>query len=349
MTQRRTGEADLAWCYDAVTDVSRTFAITIAELEEPMARDICVGYLVCRVADTVEDDARIPAAEKASLLRTFEDVLDPETAADVADFQAAVGGWIPDDPGDDWQVVANADRVLATFRDLDAETRELIRPPVRELVAGMAEFVDRYADDGGLRLRTVEELEEYCWYAAGTVGDLVTNLVTQDADPETAARLEAHARDFGLLLQLVNVAKDVGTDYAEENNVYLPAEWLAEADLTAADIGDQSRADRLGTVVERVTAHAATYLDGAQTWLEAMPEHRGNTLSAWAIPFLLAVGTIRELERRPADAVREGNVKVSRAEVSAVMHAFADGASADDIGRLRQRMRERPLDEYEEI
>ena len=346
MTQRSTGDADLAWCYDAVTEVSRTFAITIAELDEPMARDICVGYLVCRVADTVEDDARIPATEKARLLRKYDRVLDPDSDTTTAEFDAAVTEWVPADPDADWRVVTQAPRVLATFQALDDETRERIRPPVRELVVGMAEFVERYAEEGGLRIRTIEELEEYCWYAAGTVGDLVTNLVAQDAGQSVVERLEANARDFGLLLQLVNVAKDVGTDYAEENNVYLPEAWLEEAGVDAGDIDDPDAVDGLATVVERLTAHAERYLDGAQAWLEAMPEHRGNTLSAWAIPFLLAVGTLRELERRPADPIEQGNVKVSRAEVQAVMRRFGQGATADDLGRLRERIRQRPLHEW---
>ncbi len=346
MTQRSTADADIEWCYRAVTEVSRTFAITIAELDEPMARDICIGYLVCRVADTIEDDGRIPPAEKTQLLRTYDRVLDPDSDTDGADFDAAIAEWVPTEPDADWRVVGQAPRVIATFQSLDAETRERIRPPVRELVDGMATFVDRYADEGGLRIRTIDELEEYCWYAAGTVGDLVTNLVAQDATPTVVDRLEANARAFGLLLQLVNVAKDVGTDYAEENNVYLPEAWLEDADVTAADIDDPEASGRLATVVERLTAHAETYLDGAQAWLEVMPEHRGNTLSAWAIPFLLAVGTIRELKRRPADPIETGNVKVSRAEVQAVMSQFADGATADDLASLRERIRQRPLDEW---
>jgi len=338
---------DIAWCYDAVTEVSRTFAITVAELEEPMAREVCVGYLVCRVADTVEDDRRIPAAEKAALLRAYDAALAPDAGPDAAErSRAAAEESAPADPGPDWRVVAEAPRVLRSFRGLEAGARRCIRPPTRALVGGMADFVDRYAADGGLRIRTVGELEEYCEYVAGTVGDLVTNLLARDAPGRVVARLEEHARSFGLLLQLVNVAKDVGTDYAEENNVYLPAEWLAQAGVTADDLGDPDAAERVAPVVERVTARAASYLDGAQAWLEAMPEPRGNTLSAWAIPFLLAVGTIRELERRPTDPVRRGNVKIPRAEVEAVMARFEAGTTAADLGRLRERMRERPLHEW---
>ena len=102
----------------------------------------------------------------------------------------------------------------------------------------------------------------------------------------------------------------------------------------------------VATVLERVTARAETYLDDAQSWLEAMPEHRGNRLSAWAIPFLLAVGTIRELKERPADPIRTGDVKVSRAEVQAIMNQFEDDATGDDIGELRDRLRRRPLHEW---
>ena len=218
--------------------------------------------------------------------------------------------------------------------------------PVREMVGGMATFVDRYADEPGLRIQTAAELEEYCQYAAGTVGTLVTSLVATEADAPTAERLHETARSFGLLLQLVNVAKDAGGDYTEEGNVYLPAAWLEAAGVTPADLGDPAAAERVAPVIERVTACAETYLDDAQAWLEAMPEDRGNRLSAWATPYLLAVGTIRELVRRPADAVREGDVKVDRAEVGAVLSAFEAGATAADLGDLRARVRERPLQEY---
>jgi farnesyl-diphosphate farnesyltransferase len=346
MTPHSRHESNLAWCYDAVQDVSRTFAITIAELNEPMARDICVGYLVCRVADTIEDDDRIPPAAKATLLRDYRHALDTDDEADAAAFQTAAGEWVPADANADWQVVGNADRVLSTFRNLDRNARERIRPPVRELVDGMAMFVDRYAEEGGLRIQTIDELEEYCWYAAGTVGTLVTNLVSQDADPEVADQLAENARAFSLLLQLVNVAKDVAVDYEEENNVYLPEAWLNDAGVTAADIGAGRSVDALASVVKRVTDHATGYLDGAQAWLEAMPERRGNTLAAWAVPYLLAVGTIRELMARPRDVISEGGVKISREEVHAVIGQFATGAGAEDVGRLREQIAERPLPEW---
>jgi farnesyl-diphosphate farnesyltransferase len=337
--------ADLEWCYDAVEDVSRTFALTVAELREPMSRDICIGYLLCRVADTVEDAGHIPPGEKHALLQCYGHALDPESEETVGAFRARVAEWIPEDPDDDWTVVAESPRIVRTFEALEPAAKRAIRPPVQELVSGMAMFVERYADDGGLRLHTLEELEEYCWYAAGTVGTLVTGLLSRNVDPSVRETLHNNARSFALLLQLVNVAKDVAIDYEEENNVYLPREFLEDHELATEDITDPEKGDAFGPVIQRVVDRAEGYLDGAQRWLEAMPEIRGNTLSAWAIPFLLAVGTIRELEERPEDVIREGDVKVTRPEVYAVMNAF--GSEEDpSLADLRAKVRRQPLHEH---
>lgn len=341
-TERRA-DGDIDWCFEAVEGVSRTFAITIDVLEEPMASYICVGYLLCRVADTVEDASHIPPEEQARLLRQYDRALAADDSTSIEAFRDAVEPWLPDDPDADWDVVANSPRVVASFRSLGEDAQSAIYPPVSELVRGMAEFVERYADDGGLRIRTIDELEEYCWYAAGTVGELITNLVAQDVDDRRAEILRANARGFALVLQLVNVAKDVSDDFREENNVYLPASWLRERGVRPANVTAPENETAVAGVIRRVTKHARGYMDDAQRYLEVLPESKGNTLEAWAIPFLLAVGTSRELLERPEDVIREGGVKVSRGEVMALIHLFqSDEVERDKIGELRARMEEEP-------
>ncbi|QFU83227.1 phytoene/squalene synthase family protein [Natronorubrum aibiense] len=338
-----TTDADLEWCYDAVHGVSRTFSITIDRLEEPMARHICIGYLLCRVADTIEDAGHIPPDAQTELLTTYDQLLDPETDQSVSAFMNDLEPWIPDERTDDWDVVAETPRVLRTFESLDEEPREIMREPVRELVDGMAMFTDRYADEGGLRLQTLEELEEYCWYAAGTVGTLITGLVARGASQKRATELRENARSFALLLQLVNIAKDVESDYHDENNVYLPAEWLEAEDVDVEQVTDADNHGGVTNVIKRVTNRAETYLDDAHRYLEVVPETHGNRLSAWAIPYLLAVGTMRELRERPEDVVREGDVKVSRSEVYALLQTFEDDVSRSTLADLRKEMAEKPL------
>jgi farnesyl-diphosphate farnesyltransferase len=207
----------------------------------------------------------------------------------------------------------------------------------------MAMFVERHADTGGLRIRTREELEEYCYYAAGTVGNLITDLVTRgDISRERRDRLHETAESFGLLLQFVNIAKDVHDDYATENNVYLPAEWLEEEGVSQDEVIEPRNESRVARVVRRTASNATALLDDAQRYLEAVPTTDGNTLAAWAIPFLLAVGTLRELRDDPAAAVTGRGVKVSRQEVFAIVAAMRGSDRRDALGELRETIANTP-------
>ena len=339
-----TVEPDLAWCHEAVQGVSRTFALTVDVLDEPMASQICLGYLLCRVADTVEDAGHIPPDEQADVLRTYRHAIDPNEDVSIDRFRTEIDEWVPEPErrNDDWEVVAESPTILATFEELDPEVREAIVPPVVEMVDGMAMFVDRHADEGGLRIDDRDELEQYCYYAAGTVGNLITNLLTQgDVAEERARRLRDTAEEFGLLLQLVNVSKDVYDDYTEENNVYLPAEWLEAEGVDQEEIIAPENRESSARVVDRTADHARSFLDDAQAYLETMPLSHGNTMEAWTVPYLLAVGTLRELRSRPEDALTETGVKISRQEVFSVMSVASD-AGRDSLADLRETIARMP-------
>ena len=72
-----------------------------------------------------------------------------------------------------------------------------------------------------------------------------------------------------------------------------------------------------------------------------MPLRHGNTMAAWGVPFLLAVGTLRELTARPEDALTERGVKISRQEVFAVMDAMRTGGK-DSLSELRETISRQP-------
>jgi len=337
-------EPDIAWCHEAVQDVSRTFALTVDVLEEPMSSHICLGYLLCRVADTIEDAGHVSPESQVKLLRTFDAALDPASNGTMNEFRAAVDGWLPSsaDRSADWSVVAQSPTIWATFTNQPESVQTAVIPLVREMVDGMTMFVERYADTGGLRINDRSELEQYCYYAAGTVGRLITNLLTRgNVSQKRARRLYDNADEFGLLLQLVNVSKDVYDDYTEENNVYLPAEWLAEEGVDQESILRADNREPVANVVERAASYAGTFLDDAQAYMEAMPLTHGNTMAAWSIPYLLSVGTIRELNTRPEDVLTESGVKISRREVIAVMEA-ASTADRNAIAELRETIAHKP-------
>ena len=151
----------------------------------------------------------------------------------------------------DFDLCANSDAVFRCFREFDADRRAAIRPAVMEMSRGMREYSLHADAHGKLRLQSLQELERYCHYVAGTVGKLLTSLFELQVPglPEhVRAQLRARAISFGLALQFVNIVKDVAEDFPR-GDCFLPAELAAEHNISLDDILDpEQREAALGVV-----------------------------------------------------------------------------------------------------
>ena len=329
--QQATLADDRNWAFEAVQSVSRTFALSVELLDEPMTEWVCTGYLLCRTADTIEDEPTIPMQRRAELLDTFDAMLAEDDDTTVEEFLAAVEPETPADGGDDWDVLGQTDRIVRLWASFPDPVQDGMRSITREMATGMADILRRHQDSDGLRLETLDELEEYCWYVAGTVGQLFMNLQAAQADPDDPSPDPEDAR----------------ADGEEENNVYLPGEWLAEEDLDHEDVPEPEHSTAVAGVVGRVVDQAADYAHGAQRYLSTVPEaDSGGLLEATALPYLLALGTIRELRDRTVDAVEQPDaVKLEREEVEALFAEADDGFTRDQVRELAETVRAGPYHE----
>ena len=55
----------IAYCRKALPLTSRTFALGIELLKDPLRDEIGVAYLICRVLDTIEDTTSLPANSRS--------------------------------------------------------------------------------------------------------------------------------------------------------------------------------------------------------------------------------------------------------------------------------------------
>jgi len=77
------------FCQEILPAVSRTFALSIRLLPGDLALPSRDAYLLCRIADTIEDAPDFAADEKAALLDLLAACFDDPAAA--AEFTARVG------------------------------------------------------------------------------------------------------------------------------------------------------------------------------------------------------------------------------------------------------------------
>lgn len=321
--------------------VSRTFALGIKLLPARLEAPVRLGYLLCRIADTVEDDLGLAPERKAELFEGFLAGFDDERASDA--FGACAAELSAND--DYRELVALSASVFAMYRLLDAPSRAVLRRWVGEMVDGMRRFVLRHR--AGIRIASLAEFREYCYYVAGTVGHLLSELWQVHSGlvgPRTFARLEADCEAFGEALQTINILKDVAWDAERENAVYVPADLLAAAgsDQEALLHGERREASR--DALEPLLALAQTDLERALRYIEALPTAALRIRLFCVLPVLFAVATVRELERSDAMLVPGGNVKIARAEVQALAVAASGSTLTNASLRwLVERVRKRPF------
>jgi farnesyl-diphosphate farnesyltransferase len=306
------------FCTAILPAVSRTFALGIKVLPGHLGQAVLDAYLLCRIADTVEDAPGIAPAEKGVLfnhmLAGFDD------PAEVARLIAGVQE-LPGEPAH-LALVHHADLVYAHFAGLPRKTREVVRTWVTEMVVGMDKFVHRYPD--GIRIQTLEEYKEYCYYVAGTVGYMLTDLWFEHAPSIGRKRYEVlreRCRAFAEALQTVNILKDVAVDAEKENSIYVPEELLrahgsTQGRILAPDLLLRNR-EALGRLIDL----AWHDLDEARTYLLDIPRRAVSIRLFCLLPLLFAYATMRDLVQSSAMLVPGGTVKISRREVKSLLMA----------------------------
>ena len=119
-----------------------------------------------------------------------------------------------------------------------AETQAHFRIPrgyAEQLISGVSRDLSQ------TRYQTFDELTEYCYGVASTVGLMAMHIIGfqgQDALP--------YAVKLGIALQLTNILRDVGEDW-RSGRLYLPLDelaafGLAESDIAAGCVDDRWRA-----------------------------------------------------------------------------------------------------------
>lgn len=182
---------DLEACTEAIRHGSLSFHAASHLLPRRVRDPALALYAFCRLADDAVDLRQ----DKAAAVQSLTDRLDRVYRGQ--------------------PVNAAADRAFAAV----VEDHEMPRALPEALLEGLAwDALER-------RYQTISELRAYSARVASAVGAMMCVLMGV-RDPLALAR----ACDLGVAMQLTNIARDVGED-AAEGRLYLPLDWLADADV----------------------------------------------------------------------------------------------------------------------
>lgn len=291
-----TPSEHLGWCYATLPTVSRTFALNIRTLPPPLRRSVTLAYLLFRLADTIEDVADLSAEARSVLFAeltarlTAPDPAAPPTPEQAAARQALLACRPTEGEA---ALVRDQHRLWAAYAALPGVPRGVLARWLAESVAGMISAPAGFTDGPVKCLETPADLRRYCWYVAGTVGMLLTELFV-DHSPGAAARAEALTADaeaFGRALQLTNILQDVAADHAD-GRCYLPRRWLESAGVPPARLLEPDHRAGGLSVIRRIAAGALADLRAALRYTLTLPagEWRLRVFCLW--PLLAALRTL---------------------------------------------------------
>lgn len=149
------------------------------------------------------------------------------------------------------------------------------------------------------RFQTFADLEPYCHRVASSVG-LICAEIFGYHDPV----VRDYARDLGVALQLTNILRDVGVDYAQKR-LYLPLEDLARFGCTEEDIAREVRDAGGGVKSENVRAVLAFEAARARQYFDRatgeLPDAERRAVVAAEIMRAIYHETLRRIEAEGCD------------------------------------------------
>lgn len=307
--------------------VSRTFALTIPSLPDPLRVPVTNAYLLCRIADTIEDDPDLSVEEKRTAGQQFVDI---------------VAGSKPPGPFADRLARGLAPPTLNAERELVARTPDVVRithsfgaaqrQALVRCVSLMTEGMHRFQQSAGPRgLDSQLQMDEYCYFVAGVVGEMLTELFCafSGAIARRRDQLMRLAPSFGQGLQMTNILKDIRADRARAV-CWLPRSAFGLSPDGGNDLLDEVDDAQLRAGIETLVVVAHGHLRNALSYTLLIPRrHLGiRRFCLWALG--MAVPTLSNVYRNPL-FVSGDEVKISRHEVRRIVRQYGLMAGSDSL------------------
>jgi len=309
------GDGDEAYQEHILQYVSRTFALTIPQLPKGLRRVVSNAYLLCRIADTVEDDNALDSEQTRRLADMFTQVVAGTVPA--SKFSDELYPLLSEHTiEEEHDLIQNTESVIRITHSFNDNQRNALERCVRIMAKGMADYQDAETLDG---LENLAAMDKYCYYVAGVVGEMLTELFCDYSDEINANKDELMklAVSFGQGLQMTNILKDIWDD-RERGACWLPRDIFEKEGFDLSDLNENNKDKNFQRGLEQLIAIARNHLNDALTFTLMLPTHEKGIrkFCLWALG--MAVLSLDKLNKH-RDFSRGVEVKITRKSVKATV------------------------------
>lgn len=304
--------SDSEVCWDVLPKVSRSFALCIKILPEPINRQMMLSYMIYRIIDTIED-SHISHEAKKALFDEFITLLRGKSANEmkIAKLKRTMLTCL--DYTYEKDLLENLDSLARAYFAQPAKIRSAIRRWGRVMARGMGEFQHK-------KIRTFKDQDLYSYYVAGVVGYLINDLLYYNnvITAKAKKRMHIHAKRFGLALQKVNILRDVAHDIPQKR-FYWPLAVLNKYELNYHTLLEAKNREKAMKVLREEIDDALKYLYSGMYYVLSLPNTALRVRMFCLIPLFMAIESyVKCIDNREVFE-SEKTVKIDRVAVQEIV------------------------------
>lgn len=302
-------------------EVSRTFYLSIMALPKDLHFYVGHSYLICRLLDTLEDaydinvETKIKALDNAiSCIRSIDNF---DKNNDIFGHLAEISDIKPYEK----ILLKNSYKIFECINTFPENVQLIIRKWTVEMAQGMKKYAFG-SDRSKAQLSSIDELEDYTYYVAGTVGEILSRLFTLDKfkiPPEAKEIMFNNSIAFGKALQYVNIIKDSREDF-EEDRCFIPADLLEKRSISLPEFFKSDRKEEIKDIYLQLISKAEKYLDDAIEYINILPRrlHKIRLFCIW--PVAMAYSTLNGIKNDLDKFINSNSTyKISRKTVKNIV------------------------------
>ena len=247
-----------SYCERIIADNSKSFYKAFSLLPKEKRKAVWAVYAFCRKVDDIVDEGSHPEPELRAFRKDFDE------------FLAGSIKW--DDPM--WLALED---VFESY-DMDATAfYGVIKGQEMDLT------INRY--------RTLDELLDYSYHVASTVGLMLLPILA----PGRTALLKEGAISLGYAMQITNILRDIGEDLSR-GRIYLPQEIMRKYGLAEEALGSGTVSESFIQVWEELASIAEHHYERAFETINDYPLSSRVPVKGAALVYREILSTIRSKE-----------------------------------------------------
>ena len=291
--------------------VSRTFALTIPQLPGKLYPAVANAYLLCRIVDTIEDEVSLNTKQKEHFCSAFIDIV--KTGNNAESFAKELAPLLSEQtiPAEH-SLIKLTPRVIEITHTFDANQIDALASCVETMAKGMPIF---QAMDLHAGVKTMADMDDYCYYVAGCVGEMLAKLFCHYSDDINIHKDELLklSVSFGQGLQMTNILKDIWDD-AKRDVCWLPQDIFTETGFELSNLTPSTNDEHFRLGLEHLVSIAHQHLENALKYTQLLPSNETGirNFCLWAIG--MAILTLKNIKNNLAFTDSD-QVKITRKDV----------------------------------